>query len=99
MNVVGATSGGYAIKELAWNSADPYALYPSKVTAATWDDTRDGDMPIGDAAWTANNSPWSEVIVGGSAWDGLKDGSLAWGSDNPLSFAYAHSGLVAVETA
>ena len=99
VNVVGATSGGYAIKELAWNSAESWALYPSKVTAATWDDTRDGDIPIGDAAWTANNSPWSEVLVGGAAWAGLKDGSLAWCSGAPLSSAGADYGLVAVETA
>ena len=97
VNVVGATSGGYAIKELAWNSANPYALYPSKVTAATWDDTRDGDIPIGDAAWTNSNDPWSEAVVGGGAWGGLEGGSLAWSSDNPLSRPAVIFGLAAVE--
>ena len=98
VNVVGTTSHGYAIKELAWNSANSYALYPSKVNAATWDDTRDEDMPIGDAAWTIDNSPWSEVLVGGGM-EGMMVGSLAWSSDSPLSFVHVSYGLAAVETA
>ena len=38
-----------------------------------------------------------KVIVGGNAWNGLKDGSLAWYSYDPLSLTNADIGLAAVE--
>lgn len=96
VDVVGDTSG-VAIKELAWNTANPYALYPSKVNTAVWDDIRDGDAPIGDASWTNSNDPWSYVIVGGHAWGELKTGSLTWISSEPLSKPHFTVGLAAVE--
>ena len=39
-----------------------------------------------------------KVIVGGNAWNGLKDGSLAWNSNNPLSNANVNIGLAAIAT-
>ena len=95
------SGNGRPITELAWNSANPYALYPSKVNGSVnWTDiTVDYPEPIGDCMWSRVNDPWSEVLVGGNAWNGLKDGSLAWNSAFPLSYANAYYGLVAVETA
>ena len=42
--------------ELAWNSAEPWALYPSKFGG-------DDVEPIGDACWNRSNDPFTVVIV------------------------------------
>ena len=73
---------GYArdswISEIAWNFADPWALYPSKY------DGNDVE-PIGDACWNYDNNPFSVVGVGGSAGHGATDGTLSWFSYYSLS--------------
>ena len=65
--------------ELAWNSADPWALYPSKFGG---NDTE----PIGDACWNTVKNPFSVVLVGGDAWSQESNGSLAWNSENSQYF-------------
>ena len=52
-------------------------------------------VPLG---WYEHLKTKCKVIVGGNAWNGLKDGSLAWNSNNPLSYANANYGLVAEST-
>ena len=66
------------VSEFAWNSAEPWALYPSKYGGNDVE-------PIGDACWNLKVNPFSVVIVGGSSWDGASNGALYWGSYNPLS--------------
>ena len=68
------------ISELAWNSNEPWALYPSK---AGGNDVE----PIGDRYYTYNNDPFSVVLVGSHIWDGSSNGALCWSSYNSLSFA------------
>ena len=65
------------ISELAWNSNEPWALYPSK---AGGNDVE----PIGDYYYTSNNDPFSVVLVGG-CWGESFNGALYWASDYSLS--------------
>ena len=73
----GAASNTW-VSEVAWNSNEPWALYPSKFGGNDVE-------PIGDACWNAANDPFSVVLVGGIAWDGSAGGALSWISDDPLS--------------
>ena len=73
------------VSEVAWNSNDPWALYPSKFGGNDIE-------PIGDACWNAANDPFSVVLVGGTAWNGWAGGALYWGSDGPLSLVYVAYG-------
>ena len=66
------------ISELAWNSNDPWALYPSKVNSNNIE-------PIGDACWSAAIDPFSVVLVGCNAWDGSSAGALSWSSSGPFT--------------
>ena len=59
--------------ELAWNSAEPWALYPSKFGGNDVE-------PIGDACWNASRDPFSIVLVGGGSWEGSLCGALFWSS-------------------
>lgn len=61
------------ISEVAWNSNEPWALYPSKAGGNEVE-------PIGDYYHTSNNDPFSVVFVGGSFWYGSLDGALNWRS-------------------
>ena len=72
------TASNTWVSELAWNSAESWALYPSKFGGSDIE-------PIGDASWNAVNDPFSVVFVGGNAWYGSSDGALYWGSCDPLS--------------
>ena len=75
----GATSdAGTWVSEVAWNSNEPWALYPSKFGGNDVE-------PIGDACWNRANDPFSVVLVGCSAWGGSADGALCWCSYYPLS--------------
>ena len=78
-------SGGACISELAWNSSDTWALYPSKFGGNDIE-------PIGDWCWNVNNNPFSVVGVGSSAWDGSSIGALYWSSYGPLSYVNTHFG-------
>ena len=73
------TANNTWVSGLAWNSAEPWALYPSKFGGNDVE-------PIGDACWNAVNDPFSGVYVGGGAWSGASGGALSWVSSNPLSF-------------
>ena len=73
------------ISELAWNPAEPWALYPSKYGGNDIE-------PIGDACWNAAKDPFSVVSVGGSARFGSSDGALCWCSGDSLSVAYVDIG-------
>ena len=70
------------ILEIAWNSSEPWALYPSKLGG-------NGD-PIGETCWNAVNDPFSDVIVVGDSYQGSSDGSLSW--DSSISFSYTPCG-------
>ena len=72
------------ISELAWNSNEPWALYPSK---AGGNDVE----PIGEYYYTSNNDPFSVVYVGRSAWYGSA-GALYWNSGGQLSRVYVNVG-------
>ena len=78
------------ISELAWNSNEPWALYPSK---AGGNDVE----PIGDYYYISDNDPFSVVLVGGSAWGGASDGALYWSSSYPLSIVYGGIGSRGLE--
>ena len=69
------------ISELAWNSNEPWALYPSK---AGGNDIE----PIRDYYYTSNNDPFSVVIVGGDTINKSLNGALFWGSYYSLSGVY-----------
>ena len=71
------TSYSY-ISELAWNSNEPWALYPSKAGGNNVE-------PIGDYYYTSNNDPFSAVLVGGDAWNGSSVGALFWTSYGSIS--------------
>ena len=73
------------ISELAWNSADPWTLYPSKLGGNDVE-------PIGDSYWSAANDPFSVVVVGGNAWNGTHNGTLFWASNASLSQVAVHLG-------
>ena len=64
--------------ELAWNSAEPWALYPSKFGGNDIE-------PIGDACWNVSRDPFSIVLVGGGSWEGSLGGALFWSSHGPFS--------------
>ena len=80
-----ASSYSILVSEVAWNSNEPWALYPSKFGGNDVE-------PIGDACWNAANDPFSVVLVGGAAWDGSAGGALFWGSCDPLSGGYKYYG-------
>ena len=73
-----ADSDNYWILELAWNSSESWALYPSKYGGNDID-------PIGDRCWSATQDPFAVVCVGGGAWAGSSDGALYWASNGPFS--------------
>ena len=73
------------ISELAWNSNEPWALYPSKAGGNEVE-------PIGDYYYTSNNDPFSAVFVGGNTWHGSSDGALCWYSGYSLSDVYVDIG-------
>ena len=76
----GAASNTW-VSEVAWNSNEPWALYPSKYGGNDVE-------PIGDGCWnyTDANNPFSVILVGGGAWHESSVGSLYWASDSPLSY-------------
>ena len=78
------TSAGW-ILELAWNSNEPWALYPSKAGGNEIE-------PIGDYYYTSNNDPFSVVIVGGGAGNRSSDGALFWVSNDPFSLVRSDLG-------
>ena len=79
------TTRGDWISEIAWNSSDPWALYPSKLGG-------NGVKPIGDACWNLVNDPFSVVVISGGAWDGTSGGALYWTSYGPLSYVDVYVG-------
>ena len=79
------TASNTWVSGLAWNSAEPWALYPSKFGGNDVE-------PIGDACWNASRDPFSVVLVGGSAWYGASDGALYWSSSSPLSVVHVGVG-------
>ena len=66
------------ISEMAWNSSEPWALYPSKYGGNDIE-------PIGDACYNSVNDPFSVVNVGGSSRYDMYVGALHWNSNVPLS--------------
>ena len=79
---------GY-ISELAWNSAEPWALYPSK-------DGVNENEPIGDSYWNGSNDPFSLVDVGGGGCSTV-NGSLYWSSFESFSSKYMLYGARSLE--
>ena len=79
------TTRGDWISEIAWNSSNPWALYPSKLGG-------NGIEPIGDACWNLVNDPFSVVVISGGAWDGTSGGALYWTSYAPLSYVDVYVG-------
>jgi hypothetical protein len=71
--------------ELSWNSAEPWALYPSKLGGNSVE-------PIGDAFSHKVNNPFSVVCVGGNAWYGENNGTLNWRSDILISSYSKYAG-------
>ena len=80
VHLPGAANNSW-VSELAWNSAESWALYPSKYGGNDIE-------PIGDGCWnyTDANNPFSVILVGGGAWHEYSVGSLYWASDSPLSY-------------
>ena len=72
------TANATWVSEIAWNSSEPWALYPSKYGGNDID-------PIGDGCWNVDKDPFSGVLVGGSTWGGGSNGSLGWISGYLLS--------------
>ena len=72
------TANNTWVSGLAWNSAEPWALYPSKYGGNDVE-------PIGDVCWNAVNDPFSLVIVSGNAGEGASGGALYLTSCHPLS--------------
>ena len=66
------------VSEMAWNSSEPWALYPSKYGGNDVE-------PIGDACYNSVNDPFSVVIVSGSSRYDMYLGALFWISRVPLS--------------
>ena len=85
LSVALPTSSSNWISELAWNSNEPWALYPSKAGGNKVE-------PIGDYYYISDNDPFSVVFVGGCAWYGSFDGALCWSSNNSLSYVYVGVG-------
>ena len=71
------TANNSWISELAWNSTEPWALYPSKYGGNKSD-------PIGNGCWNDTNNPFSIVLVGGCDWNGSYGGALCWTSHCPF---------------
>ena len=75
---------GYAnttwMSGLAWNPAEPWALYPSSYEGNDVE-------PIGDMCWNNINDPFSVVFVGGNSWRSEVGGALCWNSYYSLLFA------------
>ena len=71
-------STNYCISELACNSTEPWALYPSKFGE------NDAEN-IGDTCWVDEFDPFSVVCVGGSAGLYSANGALSWSSYDDLS--------------
>ena len=78
ISLPGVTADGTWISEIAWNSSEPWALYPSKYGGNNVE-------PIGDACYNSVNDPFSAVIVGGSSRYDIYLGALFWISRVPLS--------------
>ena len=78
ISLPGVTADGTWISEIAWNSSEPWALYPSKYGGNNVE-------PIGDACYNSVNDPFSAVIVGGSSRYDMYLGALFWISRVPLS--------------
>ena len=76
ISLPGSANGNW-ISELSWNSAETWALYPSKYGG---NDTE----PIGDDCWSSANNPFSVVFVSGCAWYGPSNGALHWYSGDTL---------------
>ena len=72
-------SNNYCVSELAWNSAEPWALYPSKFGE------NDAEN-IGDTCWIDDFDTFSVVCVGGSAGLYSSNGALSWSSCDILSY-------------
>ena len=81
----GTNDKGSWISELALNSADPWALYPSKLGGNNVE-------LIGDMNWSSSNNPFSVVCVGGDAWRGASAGALSWDSYRSFSTVFVHFG-------
>ena len=73
------------ISELAWNSTEPWALYPSKYGGNDID-------PIGDVYYNKSNDPFSVVMIGGNTWDGFSAGALCWFSAGLPSYIHESIG-------
>ena len=78
VSLPGVTTDDTWISEIAWNSSEPWALYPSKYGGNDVE-------PIGDACYNSVNDPFSVVIVGGSSRYDMYVGALFWISRVPLS--------------
>ena len=65
------------ISELAWNSTEPWALYPSKYGGNKLD-------PIGDGCCNDTNDHFSVVLVGGCDWNRSYGDALCWTSHCPF---------------
>ena len=72
-------SNNYCVSELAWNSAEPWALYPSKFG-------ENDSENIGDSCWIDDFDTFSVVCVGGSAGLYSANGALSWSSCDILSY-------------
>ena len=59
------------MKEIAWNYAEPWALYPSKVGGNDIE-------PIGDLCYNFSKDPFSVVAIGGGSMNGKYVGALYW---------------------
>ena len=81
----GNTSSATWFSELAWNSTETWALYPSKFGGNDVE-------PIGDACWNGPNDPFSVVSVGSSAWHGSMGGILSWSSGGKFSYVGSYVG-------
>ena len=66
------------VSEIAWNSSEPWSLYPSKYGGNDVE-------PIGDACCNHINDPFSVVCVGGSSRYDMYVGALHWNSNCQLS--------------
>ena len=85
VTLTGSSKDNGWISKLALNSADPWALYPSKLGGNNVE-------PIGDMSWSSSNNPFSVVAVGGDAWRGAYAGALCWDSYRSLSTVFVHFG-------
>ena len=78
LDVVLPTANKNLVSEIALNSYNSWALYPSKLGGSDVE-------PIGDVCWNIPNEPFSVVVVGGSSWEGSFGGALCWFSHYSLS--------------